>query len=67
MTVLSMAILDLQRNSKFFKRYSEGTLTKPEYWEVAFDDSLDCLKVLPQIAGLIYTEKFGKAPVALKN
>ena len=67
MTVLSMAILDLQKNSKFFKAYSQGGLKKSDFWVHTYDDALDCLKVLPQVASLIYTEKYNKSPLKVTN
>jgi citrate synthase len=60
MTVLSMAVMDLQKDSLFYDRYSQGKFPKSEYWNVAFDDTINCLKVLPRIAALIYTEKYDK-------
>lgn len=63
MTTLSMAILDLQRNSEFAKEYSKGTLKKDKFWIPTYNDSLNILRLLPEIAGLIYRTKFGKSAV----
>lgn len=63
MTVLSMALLDLQRFSKFAEGYAKGALKKPDYWKPTLEDGLLVLKYLPQIAALIYTTKFGKTPL----
>lgn len=63
MTVLSMAILDLQKYSKFAEQYSKGQVKKGDYWKPTLDDGLFILKFLPQIAALIYTTKFDKTPV----
>lgn len=62
MTVLSMAVLDLQRHSVFADSYNKGELGKNQFWEATFDDGMMLLKLLPRVAGLIYTTKFGKAP-----
>lgn len=42
--------------------YSQGSLKKTEFWSYTFDDSMECLKLLPQLAGLIYTAKYDKNP-----
>lgn len=60
MTTLSMALLDLQKNSKFAKAYSKGGLKKSDFWIHTYDDAIDILRLLPKIAALIYTEKYDK-------
>ena len=60
MTMLSMAILDLQKQSVFAKEYSLGKLKKADYWERTLDDGLLLLNQLPDVAALIYTTKYGK-------
>lgn len=67
MTVLSMAILDLQRFSKFATGYAQGSIKKTEYWKPTLEDGLFILSYLPQIAALIYTTKFGKTPLRPGN
>lgn len=42
-------------------------MTKPEYWEVAYEDTINVLKVLPKIAALIYTEKYNKTPLEVTS
>lgn len=63
MTVLSMAILDLQKFSKFADGYSKNTIKKNDFWKPTLDDGLFLLRYLPQIAALIYTTKYGKTPL----
>jgi len=63
MTILSMAILDMQNHSKFAKAYSEGKLKKNDYWKSTLEDGLFILRFLPQIAALIYTTKYDKKPL----
>ncbi|HUZ47010.1 MAG TPA: citrate (Si)-synthase [Terriglobia bacterium] len=53
MAMFSTAILAMERDSVFRRRYTEG-LHKEEYWEAALDDSLTLLARLPQIAAGIY-------------
>lgn len=60
MTMLSMAILDLQKHSKFAEGYSKNTLKKNDYWKASLEDGLFLLRYLPQISALIYTIKYNK-------
>ncbi len=57
MTLFSMAILSLQRESQFFKAYQSG-VPKNELWEYAFEDSLTLVSKLPRIAAYIYRMKY---------
>ena len=59
MCMFDTAILVLERESVFRKRYNEG-MAKTEYWEAALEDSLNLLAKLPIIAGGIYRLRFGK-------
>jgi citrate synthase len=52
MTMFDTAILVLERESVFRKRYEE--MHKEEYWAAALEDSLDLLAKLPTIAAHIY-------------
>ncbi|CAI7798979.1 unnamed protein product [Closterium sp. NIES-53] len=53
MTQLSIAVLALQRTSKFAAAYHRGT-HKRDLWRHALDDSLDLIAALPEIAARIY-------------
>jgi citrate synthase len=57
MTMFSQAVLALQVNSHFTKKYHHG-MKKDEYWEPALDDSLDLTAKLPVIAAFIYRLKY---------
>lgn len=61
MTQFVIAIMALQTESSFAKRYAEG-MSKKDYWEAVFDDSLDLIARLPRVAAYIYRRKykFGK-------
>ena len=63
LTLLSQAVLALQGNSVFARRYHEG-MKKDVYWEAALEDSLDLTAKLPVIAAYIYRLKYkdGKKP-----
>jgi len=52
MTMFNTAILVLERESIFRKRYEE--MRKEEYWEAALEDSLQLIAKLPSIAAHIY-------------
>jgi citrate synthase len=59
MTMFSTAIMALERDSVFHRRYQEG-MHKDEYWEAALEDSLELLAKLPAIAAAIYRIHFGE-------
>jgi citrate synthase len=53
MTMFSNAILVMERDSVFRRRYAEG-MRKEEYWEAALEDSLQLIAKLPAVAAGIY-------------
>ncbi len=55
--MFSLAILAMQRESVFSKRYSEG-MKKDEYWDPTYEDATNILAKLPSIAAYIYRMKF---------
>ena len=57
MTLFSQAVLALQNDSAFAKKYHEG-MKKDVYWEPALEDSLDLTAKLPVIAAYIYRMKY---------
>ncbi len=57
MTQFSMAILQLQRESIFASRYRDG-MPKSEYWDATFEDTMNLLAKLPNIAGYIYRRAY---------
>ena len=54
MTKFSIGVLALQNSSKFAAAYAAGKATKKNYWELALDDSLDCIARTPTVAAMIY-------------
>ena len=56
MTLLSQAVLALQNDSVFAKKYH--TMKKDAYWEAALEDSLNLTARLPIIAAFIYRMKY---------
>ena len=57
MTMLSSAVLSMQRESIFAHRYAEG-MKKTDYWDAMYEDAMDLLARLPQIAAYIYRMKY---------
>ncbi|BDG10397.1 citrate (Si)-synthase [Anaeromyxobacter paludicola] len=57
MTMLSTAVLAMQRESKFAHRYAEG-MKKNDYWDPMYEDSTDLVARLPVIAAYIYRMKY---------
>ena len=57
MTLFSQAVLALQNDSTFAKKYHDG-MKKDVYWEPALEDSLDLTAKLPIIAAFIYRLKY---------
>jgi len=62
MTMLSQAILALQRQSKFTQNYSNG-LRKEDYWKATLDDSFDLTAKMPSLAAAIYNIKYGDGSI----
>jgi len=58
MTMFSAAILSMQRDSAFARRYGEGTLKKNDMWDPMYEDSMTLLARLPTIAAYIYRMKY---------
>jgi citrate synthase len=59
MTMFSMAIMALQRDSLFVQRYNQG-MNKMEYWEPMYEDSMNLIAKLHTIAAFIYRLKYKK-------
>lgn len=57
MTQLSTAVLALQRESVFARKYEEG-LHKSLYWEPTYEDALNLIAKLPAIAATIYRNTY---------
>lgn len=57
MTQFVVAIMALQTESQFAKRYASG-MNKKDYWEAVFDDAMDLIARLPRVAAYIYRRKY---------
>ena len=57
MTIFSSAIMTLQRESFFTKKYDAG-MNKSEYWDPTFEDAMNLLAKLPEIGSYIYAKLY---------
>jgi citrate synthase len=57
MAMFSAAIVSMQKESEFVKKYNEG-ISKMDYWEPTLEDALNLWAKLPQIAAFIYRWKY---------
>lgn len=57
MSMFSAAVVSMQRESVFVKKYNEG-MSKMEYWEPMYEDSMNLMAKLPEIAAHIYRLKY---------
>ena len=57
MTQFVVGVMALQTESQFAKRYAAG-MNKKDYWDAAFDDTMDLIARLPRIAAYIYRRKY---------
>ena len=64
MTMLSAAILCMQRESVYVKRYNEG-LGKMDHWDPTYEDAMNLLARLPEIGAYIFRMKYrADTPIA---
>jgi citrate synthase len=57
MALLSAAVIAMQHESQFNKAYVEG-MKKNDYWEPMYEDGLNLLAKLPEIAAMIYAKLY---------
>lgn len=57
MTQFSIGIMALQNESVFAKRYAEG-MSKNDYWDATYEDSMNLIAKLPVIASHIYRRTY---------
>jgi len=59
MTMLSTAVLSMQKESNFAHHYESG-IHKSEYWRYTLEDALNIVAKLPSIAAAIYRLRYNK-------
>jgi len=57
MTQFSSAILSMQTQSIFAKRYADG-ISKKDYWDAYYEDAMNLIAKLPRIAAYIYRRTY---------
>lgn len=57
MAQLSAAIVSLESESVFSKRYAEG-MSKHDYWDATYEDTMNLVAKLPRVAAYIYRKCF---------
>ena len=57
MTQFVVGVMALQTESQFSRKYAAG-MNKKDYWEAAFDDSMDLIARLPRIAAYVYRRRY---------
>ncbi|MBU1100412.1 MAG: citrate (Si)-synthase [Bacteroidetes bacterium] len=63
MAMLSAAVVSMQGESVFVKKYNEG-MNKMDYWDPTYEDALNLLSRLPEIAAFIYRYKYKDSIIA---
>jgi citrate synthase len=59
MAMFNTAILVMQKESEFAKKYAEG-MKKDAYWGPTLEDSLNIIAKLPAIGAYVYRKRFNK-------
>ncbi len=59
MTQLIIGISSMQVDSVFAKRYAEG-MSKADYWDATYEDSMNLIARLPHLAAFIYRRSYHK-------
>ncbi len=59
MTQFTIGIASMQYDSVFSKRYAEG-MPKSEYWDATYEDAMNLIARLPQLAAYIYRRIYHK-------
>jgi citrate synthase len=57
MTQFTIGIMAMQSDSIFSRRYAEG-LSKSDYWDAVYEDSMNLIARLPRVAAYIYRRAF---------
>ncbi|MEN9723334.1 MAG: hypothetical protein RJB38_1320 [Pseudomonadota bacterium] len=57
MTQFVVGIMAMQTQSLFAKKYAEG-VSKKDYWSFVYEDSMNLIACLPEIAAYVYRRKY---------
>ncbi len=58
MAIFSAVICTMQRESVFTRKYLSAKLRKDDYWDPTYEDALNLLAKLPEIAAYIYAKLY---------
>lgn len=58
MAIFSAVVTTLQRESLFAKKYASGKLHKQDYWDPTYEDALNLMAKMPEIATYIYAKLY---------
>lgn len=58
MAIFSAVVTTLQRESLFAKKYASGKLHKLDYWDSTYEDTLNLIAKMPEIATYIYAKLY---------
>lgn len=58
MSMLSSALIFLQKDSVFAREYAQGKASKNFFWELYFEDAMDLIAKIPRLAAFIYRHKY---------
>jgi citrate synthase len=60
MTMFSIGVMAMQTESLFARAYREG-ISKKDYWDYVYEDSMNLIARLPRVAAYIYRKKYKNA------
>ena len=66
MVMFSAAVLSMEKESEFVKGYQKG-ISKMDYWDPTYEDSMNLLAKLPEIGAYIYRKKYKNADIIPPN
>ncbi len=66
MTMLSAAVVSMQRESVFVQKYNAG-IGKNDYWDPTYEDGMNLLAQLPEIAAYIFRMKYRSDTIIPSN
>ncbi len=66
MTQFSIAIMAMQCESLFARKYDDG-MPKSQYWDVMYEDAMNLISRVPIVAAYIYRKVFHKKDIILPN
>ena len=66
MVLFSAAVLSMEKESEFVMGYQKG-ISKMDYWDPTYEDSMNLLAKLPEIGAYIYRKKYRNGDIIAPN